>query len=154
MLWPATVISSTLFSMSPNIPVSNFFTQWDRLGVMQLSINVSTEIKKNYRVSKSHWCSQDYMRRIPFKYTCDRNWEFLLLFLFCPFTICFGPQGPSSGEIQHHLYILKVLSIPQRIRIFKIYKRCCISLEDGPWGPKHIVNGQNKNNNNKNSRLR
>jgi hypothetical protein len=25
--------------------------------------------------------------------------------LFCLFTTCFGPYGPSSGETQHHLYI-------------------------------------------------
>jgi hypothetical protein len=25
--------------------------------------------------------------------------------VFCLFTTCFGPYGPSSGETQHHLYI-------------------------------------------------
>jgi hypothetical protein len=50
--------------------------------------------------------------------------EILLLFLFCPFKTYFGPFGPFSGDIQHYLYILKV-----------------------PLIPKHVVNGENKNNN-------
>jgi hypothetical protein len=42
---------------------------------------------------------------IPLKYTCNPNRELLLLFLFCLLTTCFGPYGPSSGEIQQqHLY--------------------------------------------------
>jgi hypothetical protein len=59
--------------------------------------------------------------RIPFKYTCDRNWEFIGVTFFSLFTTCFGPYGPSSGEIQlHHLHILKKPSILQRIRCFTI----------------------------------
>jgi hypothetical protein len=43
--------------------------------------------------------------------------EIFVVISFCPFTTCFGPCGPSSGEIQeHNLYILRVLSKPQRIR--------------------------------------
>jgi hypothetical protein len=46
----------------------------------------------------------------------------LLGFLLCSlFTTCFGPYGPSSGEIQlHHLHILKKPSILQRILCFTI----------------------------------
>jgi hypothetical protein len=58
---------------------------------------------------------------IPFKYTCDRNWEFIGVTFFSLFTTCFGPYGPSSGEIQlHHLHILRKPSILQRIRCFII----------------------------------
>jgi hypothetical protein len=31
--------------------------------------------------------------------------EIFVVILFCPFTTCFGPYGPSSGEIHQHLYI-------------------------------------------------
>jgi hypothetical protein len=31
----------------------------------------------------------------------------LLLLYFSLFTTCFGPYGPSSGEIQYHLHFLK-----------------------------------------------
>jgi hypothetical protein len=45
----------------------------------------------------------------------------LLLLLFSLFTTCFGPYGPSSGEIQlHHLHILMKPSILQRIHCFTI----------------------------------
>jgi hypothetical protein len=45
----------------------------------------------------------------------------LALLLFSLFTTCFGPYGPSSGEIPlHHLHILKKPSILQRIRCFTI----------------------------------
>jgi hypothetical protein len=59
---------------------------------------------------------------IPFKHTCDRNWEFIgVTFILSLFTTCFGPYGPSSGEIQlHHLHILQKPSILQRIRCFTI----------------------------------
>jgi hypothetical protein len=41
--------------------------------------------------------------------------------LFSLFTTCFGPYGPSSGEIQQHkLHILKKRSILQQICCFTI----------------------------------
>jgi hypothetical protein len=53
----------------------------------------------------------------------------LVLLLFSLFTTCFGPYGPSSGEIQlHHLYILKRPSILQRIRCFTIAHSYGVSL--------------------------
>jgi hypothetical protein len=52
----------------------------------------------------------------------------LVLVLFLLFTTCLGPYGPSSGEIQHHLCILKVPSILQRIRCSTIVHSCDVSL--------------------------
>jgi hypothetical protein len=53
----------------------------------------------------------------------------LVLLLFFLFTTCFGPYGPSSGEIQlHHLHILKKPSILQRIRCFTIAHSYGVSL--------------------------
>jgi hypothetical protein len=58
---------------------------------------------------------------IPFKYTCDRKWEFISVTFLSLFTTCFGPYGPSSSKIQlHHLHILRKPSILQRIRCFTI----------------------------------
>jgi hypothetical protein len=53
----------------------------------------------------------------------------LVLLLFSLFATCFGPYGPSSGEIQlHHLHILKKPSILQRIRCFTIAHSIGVSL--------------------------
>jgi hypothetical protein len=58
-----------------------------------------------------------YLSNIPAIATAN----LLLLLLSSLFTACFGPYGPSSGEIQlHHLHILKKPSILQRIRCFTI----------------------------------
>jgi hypothetical protein len=55
--------------------------------------------------------------------------EIFVVILLCTFTTCFGPYGPSSGEIQqHHLSILKVPSIPQRISCYTIVHSCGVSL--------------------------
>jgi hypothetical protein len=79
-------------------------------------------------------------------------------YFYSLFTICSGLYGPSSDEVQLlHLHILKKPSILQRIRCFtiarsygKICKWCsCISPDDGPWGPEHVVNRENKCNTNK-----
>jgi hypothetical protein len=49
--------------------------------------------------------------RIPFKYIPAIATENLLvLFLFSLFTTCFGPYGPSSGEIQLHYLLTMAFS--------------------------------------------
>jgi hypothetical protein len=60
--------------------------------------------------------------RIPFKiYLRSQLRLYWCYLLFSLLTTCFGPYGPSSGEIQlHQLPILEKLSILQRIRCFTI----------------------------------
>jgi hypothetical protein len=53
----------------------------------------------------------------------------VFVILFCPFTTCFCSYGPSSGEI-HHLYILKVSSVLQRIRCSAIVHNCLMALSN------------------------
>jgi hypothetical protein len=92
-----------------------------------LIICISKKLSVYYLYKKLTCDGDEYMDTmleycIPFKYIPAIATENLLvLFLFSLFTTCFGPYGPSSGEIQlHYLHILRKLSILQRISCFII----------------------------------
>jgi hypothetical protein len=118
-------------SHPPLLRNSNYSYTWSRVQITKLLVTQFSPSSRHSTPLPSKSPPQQPVLNtlsvhIPLKYTCNRNWDFVVI-LFCPFTTCLGPYRPVSGEIQH-FYILKVPSISQRIRCSTVVHSCGVSL--------------------------